>query len=317
MADTGANAWQKVKKPAPGLPQSIGDYSAGCIQGAQSLALDGEGYQVMHPSRRRYFGHPYLVRFIQDLGRAVHTKGLGVILVGDLSLPRGGRATGGHASHQSGLDVDLWYWHPKRAELGPLSQDERERTKAQSVLDSKTSTVKAKWSAYVIQMLRFTAEYPRVERVFVHPAIKRELCAQPFKQRAWMKKIRPWHGHDDHAHVRLACPEDSLECTRQAPVPEGDGCQELDWWFNDTSSADREIALKAYVSKVLREPKLPARCYQLLESAEPEGEKLKSGSETVAPLGQMSIESSGGVNTSLAPAKIDKNDSPNESHFGR
>src|SRR5690349_19788041 len=51
-------AWQRVKTPSSGEPRAIGDYSSGCVQGAQALELDGEGYQVMHPSRLRYFGHP-------------------------------------------------------------------------------------------------------------------------------------------------------------------------------------------------------------------------------------------------------------------
>ena len=29
--------WQTVKTPAPGSPRAIGDYSAGCVQGAEAL----------------------------------------------------------------------------------------------------------------------------------------------------------------------------------------------------------------------------------------------------------------------------------------
>ena len=256
--------WQTVETPAAGQPEAIGDYSSGCLQGASTLPLDGEGYQVMHPSRRRYFGHPDLVAFIQDMGRAVRKNGLGVVLVGDLSLPRGGREPGGHASHQNGLDVDLWFWHPKRARRERLSSEDRERIKAVSILDGKTSTVKTQWSEYAAQILRLAAADDRVERIFVHPAIKRELCSRTFQERSWMKKIRPWHGHDDHLHVRLACPRGSADCKRQAPVPEGDGCAELDWWFSEQTGADREKALHTYQAKVAREPALPPRCYELI-----------------------------------------------------
>jgi penicillin-insensitive murein endopeptidase len=259
------NPWALFKSPAEGPPRAFGDYSAGCVQGARPLPLNGDGYQVMHPNRRRYFGHPDLVSFIETLGHAVKDGGLSIILVGDLSQPRGGRATGGHASHETGLDVDLWYWYPKAAETRLLTQTERERTKARSILDAKTASVQRKRLGYVLKVLRLTAEDKRVERIFVHPIIKRDLCKQTEKDRDWLKKIRPWHGHDDHFHVRLSCPQDSADCTPQSAVPAGDGCDQLEWWFSDRTSDDRGQALKAYQTKVVSEPKLPPQCYQMLK----------------------------------------------------
>jgi penicillin-insensitive murein endopeptidase len=264
VASAGENPWQKVKTPAAGEPLSIGDYSAGCLQGAKALPLDGEGYQVMHPGRLRYFGHPDLVAFIQHLGRAVRKQGLGVVLVGDLSQPRGGRASGGHASHQTGLDVDLWYWYPPKAKQGPLSMQDRERIKARTVVDGKKQAVRARWADHVAKLLRITAEHPRVERVFVHPIIKRELCSRTWDERAWLAKIRPWHGHADHFHVRLGCPASSPDCKPQAPVPAGDGCQELEWWFSEEARTDREKALSRYRSKVVGKRKMPERCSEVL-----------------------------------------------------
>lgn len=263
-ADKPSNPWQRVKTPAQGEPRSYGDYSAGCVQGAQALVLEGEGYQVMHPSRLRYFGHPALVAFIENLGRSVVAQGLGVLLVGDLSQPRGGRAPGGHASHQTGLDVDLWYWHPKKIVTGELFAADRERLVARSVLDEKTASIQKAWSAHVAKLLELAASDARVERIFVHPIIKRELCAGTGKDRAWLGKLRPWFGHDDHFHVRLACPADSSDCTPQARVKAGDGCAELDWWFSAEAKAGREEGQKNYQSKVGRVPTLPAQCKAVL-----------------------------------------------------
>lgn len=263
-ADEGKRTWRTVRTPATGEPLAIGDYSAGCLQGGQALPLDGEGYQVMHPGRVRYFGHPDLIAFLQQLGRSVHEKGLGVILLGDLSQPRGGRASGGHASHQSGLDVDIWYWHPRRARQGPLSTEEREQLKARTVVDGKKQAIRERWSNHVAELLRLTAEHPRVQRVFVHPIIKRELCGRTWTARDWLAKIRPWHGHADHLHVRLLCPERSPECKPQAPAPAGDGCQELEWWFSEEARADRAEALKKYRSKVVGPRKMPERCAEVL-----------------------------------------------------
>jgi penicillin-insensitive murein endopeptidase len=259
------NPWQRFKTAAEGLPRAIGDYSAGCLQGSEALPLDGDGYQVMHPSRLRYFGHPALVDFLKNLGRTVHEKKLGVILLGDMSQPRGGRAPGGHASHQTGLDVDIWSCYPKQAGARQLTANEREQFKARSVLDPKTSSIQHKWRPYVSNVLRLISEDQRVSRVFVNPIIKRDLCQQAGEDRAWLGKIRPWYGHDDHFHVRLLCPQDSPDCTPQQEIPRGDGCAELAWWFSDEANEDRGKGLQRYRTKVVSTPKLPPQCYKMLD----------------------------------------------------
>ena len=50
--------WARITDPLPGLASAIGFYSAGCLQGAEALPLDGTGYAVMRPSRRRSLATP-------------------------------------------------------------------------------------------------------------------------------------------------------------------------------------------------------------------------------------------------------------------
>ena len=259
------NPWSLMTAPAKGTSTPIGDYSSGCLRGAAKLALDGPGFQVMHPSRLRYYGHPELVAFIEHLGEALHAEGQGDMLVGDLSQPRGGPAPGGHSSHQTGLDVDLWYWQPKAAAKRALTREERETLKSRSVLDPKTSGMQSEWSARVLSMLRLTANDPRVSRIFVHPIIKREACNVATGDRAWLRKVRPWYGHDDHFHVRLLCPADAPECVSQAPVPGGEGCKELDWWFSPEAQQDRKEGQAKYQAKVGKSPGMPTECRELLD----------------------------------------------------
>jgi len=58
------------------------------------------------------------------------------------------------------------------------------------------------------------------------------MCSDAGPDRAWLAKVRPWWGHAEHFHVRLACPPEAHECKSQRPVPPGDGCgHELDFWF--------------------------------------------------------------------------------------
>src|SRR5436305_9892806 len=97
--------WSTFQTPAPGPARSIGGYSAGCIEGAAELPLDGKGYKIARPERHRVFGHPLLVAMVRSLAETLAKLKLGVLSVGDLGQPRGGPAPSGHASHQSGLDV--------------------------------------------------------------------------------------------------------------------------------------------------------------------------------------------------------------------
>lgn len=260
-----SNPFQQVQTPKGTVARAIGDYSRGCLQGGRALPHDGPGYQVMHPERRRFFGHPDLVDFIQQLGASYAEAGHGVLLIGDLSQPRGGKASGGHASHQSGLDVDIWYWHPPKARTRALSAKERRTLGAPSVLNGKAGRIRTAHRAQVAAALRITAEDPRVERVFVHPIIKRELCEATDGPREWLRKVRPWYGHDDHFHVRLACPEDSPECKSQGSVPSGDGCDKLAWWFDEQAQADRRKARSRYRQKVVEQRRWPEACDALID----------------------------------------------------
>jgi penicillin-insensitive murein endopeptidase len=256
------NPWHEVKSPSTGAPRAIGDYSAGCVDGALALPLDGKGFHVVHPERRRFFGHPELVDFLKTLGANARAKGYGGILIADMGQPRGGPAPSGHSSHQSGLDVDIWYWSKDAMTDKAFPAATRKELKPVTVVTGKA--LNEQWSKETQEVLRMAASDARVTRIFVHPVIKRALCETVEGDRAWLGRLRPWYGHDDHYHVRLACPADSPDCQKQAPQPPGDGCAELDWWFDPAAQADREKGKKTYQSKVASRPALPAQCMALL-----------------------------------------------------
>src|SRR5919107_6355203 len=90
-------------------PKPIGFYSRGCMAGGVQLAPDGPNWQAMRLSRNRQWGLPVLVDFLQKLARdAAAQDGWPGLLVGDMAQPRGGPMLTGHASHQIGLDADIW-----------------------------------------------------------------------------------------------------------------------------------------------------------------------------------------------------------------
>ena len=137
-AGSGAKDWARLTTPVKGEAESIGKYNAGCLRGAASLPLEGQGYQVMRLSRHRYYGHPKLIEFIRHLGETAASQNFGTLLVGDLGQPRGGPTLNGHRSHQTGLDVDIWFLLSEQANRRLLTEDERETLNATSMVDLRT-----------------------------------------------------------------------------------------------------------------------------------------------------------------------------------
>jgi penicillin-insensitive murein endopeptidase len=222
--------FSEITVPSPGTSRAIGSYAKGCLAGATSLPIDGPHWQVMRLSRNRNWGTPQLVSYIEKLSADAAKFGWPGLLIGDMAQPRGGPMSSGHASHQIGLDVDVWYT-PMPDHV--MSAQERETKAAASVLiRGKLAIDPAKWSDADARLLKQAASYPEVVRIFVSPAIKKQVCETAGSDRAWLRKLRPWTGHDDHFHVRLSCPPGVAGCTNQAPPPPGDGCgAELASWF--------------------------------------------------------------------------------------
>ncbi|WP_338040298.1 penicillin-insensitive murein endopeptidase [Methylocucumis oryzae] len=229
-----ANPWSQQTKPAllEGKIQSIGTYTNGCLAGADTLPINGQGYQVMRLSRQRFYGHPDLIQFIQKLGLSTQQQGLGTLLIGDLGQVRGGPTVSGHRSHQTGLDVDIWFMLSKHPPSVLLTEQERENWSAASMLKGNTDAINLReWTKAQVNILEAAARMPEVDRIFVNPSIKRELCLSQV-QHDWLRKIRPWWKHEDHFHVRLKCPSGNRHCQSQEPLPAGDGCDAgLAWWF--------------------------------------------------------------------------------------
>ena len=77
--------------------------------------------------------------------RRAHAK-LGLVVVGDLSQPRGGPTPSGHRSHQTGLDADIGYAAPPGVRAGHLSRQAREQLSPLAVIDLKTHETTGAWT---------------------------------------------------------------------------------------------------------------------------------------------------------------------------
>lgn len=258
-----ASRWESVKQPSDGVSESIGAYNNGCLSGAESLPLAGEGYQVMRSYRGRYYGHQEMIRFLHDLSRGVQQLELGQLLVGDIAMPRGGRFSSGHASHQTGLDADIWLKLTDK----PLTTDELVDVQPLPMVHLKQYKINDdNWGTNQALLVQLAAADERVARVFVHPVIKEQLCQREWTNRDWLRKVRPWWGHYYHFHVRLNCPEGDSSCKAQAAPPSGDGCgAELASWKPKPKAASDKKKVVKVKKKKKSPPKPPEQCLVLLK----------------------------------------------------
>ncbi len=254
----------REKLPADLKAHSIGSYAKGCLAGAKAIPITGDAWQVMRLSRNRNWGHPDLVALVERLAREAKAAGeWNGLLIGDISQPRGGPMLSGHASHQIGLDADVWLTPmPNKV----LSSGERESISATIVTKNRKEIDPKVWTENHAKLIERAAKYDRVARIFVHPPIKAELCKWAKGDRSWLAKVRPLYGHNYHFHIRMKCPEGMEGCKDQwTPRPkDGTGCgEELDYWMSDLPWKPRKVdpnAPKPKPAPPLTLAGLPAEC---------------------------------------------------------
>lgn len=264
-----------MTQPSQQVPSPVGSYARGCGAGMVALAESGPTWQAMRLSRDRYYGQPDLVQYLMDLSAVAARLGWAGLYIGDMSQPRGGPMTSGHASHQTGLDADVWFLPPRRIDL---SRQEREEISAISVRTEDQRSVNANWTPSHSALMKAAASDPRIDRIFVAAAIKIEMCkTAKAKDKKWLQKIRPIYAHDDHFHVRLRCPAGASECQTQSPTvadlsKNGDGCDDtLMWWVTDYLNPPKDAPKTPKAPKV-RGPReftmadLPKQCAAVLAS---------------------------------------------------
>lgn len=282
--------------PAVLPARAVGFYSKGCLAGGVAIPTDGPTWQAMRLSRNRRWGHPDLVALVEQLSRdAAAADGWPGLLVGDIAQPRGGPMLSGHASHQVGLDADIWLTPmPDRT----LSAREREDISATSMLKKGTLYVDdAIWTPAHARLLMRAASYPEVERIFIHPGIKKKLCDTWTGDRSAMGKLRPYYGHHYHFHIRIKCPPGVSGCKSQNPPPQGTGCDNsLAWWFTDEPWAPAKPAKKDDKPKPgkreIQLSDLPAACSAVVQAPGPASEaQVTFGSGATSGLAAVSAAS--------------------------
>lgn len=193
--------------------QSIGSPTAGRLKGA-SRVVSGESLAIREPGRAPW-GLPELVDLLDRSARRVRARYPGsVLLVGDLSFARGGPIDG-HLSHESGRDADVGFYfvdgHGKAQSPNRFLRVEYDGHVHQqpglSFDDRRNWALVQAW---------VTDPKARIQHIFVAEPLRSRLLAYarrrgvylPLLHRAALALKQPTRGlsHDDHFHVRIACP---------------------------------------------------------------------------------------------------------------
>ena len=142
-----------VASPAPLAARAIGSYARGCLAGGVSLPINGPDWQVMRLSRNRNWVTRDCWTFLNALPMTPEPLMAGLDY---LSATYRSRAADsmitGHASHQIGLDVDIWLTPmPDRI----LTPQERENMSAVSMLKDPFTVDSDKWTPLHTKLINF------------------------------------------------------------------------------------------------------------------------------------------------------------------
>ena len=229
-ADKKAEAKAREKAKRPKGPLSYGAPNAGKLYSGQRLP-SSKSLEVKEGAHA--WGLPSLVRGLRRAAARVSSKHRGSMLfVGDLSAKSGGPLLG-HNSHQSGRDADVGFYmvsdkgkHVNPHRFVAFGGNGRPRGTESVRFDDERNWL-------LIQTL-LEDEKANVQYLFVSSSLRARLLAYAAKKnlpkdllaKAAATLMSPKDGdvHDDHFHVRIACPASMLPAcvddpSARAPAP--------------------------------------------------------------------------------------------------
>jgi penicillin-insensitive murein endopeptidase len=227
MAFAGPDSAAPAPRGAPAPALSIGSPNEGRLDGGARLTetpyLRVVPYYAESNAR---WGLPSLVGLIDRAARRVaHKYPDAVLSVGDLSR-RGGGELDRHHSHESGRDADIGFYirNAKRPVLpvkfvafsaagaapampGAIFDDARNWALVEALIDDPSTRV-----SYIFVVSHVRARLLRYAEKIGIPSATRERAAE-----VMMQPRRA--AHDDHFHIRIACPrEQHGTCVEEAVV---------------------------------------------------------------------------------------------------
>lgn len=218
-----ASRAKPAKVQSPPRSVSVGSPNEGRLDGGKKL----EPKKSLRLVGGHRWGVPSLVGMLERSAAEVAKRFPGSVLsVGDLSR-KGGGDVDGHRSHESGRDADVGFYlrKGKKPWLGPRFSaiDVEGNVVGQPAIrfdDARNWALVQAWlsdrDANVLQI--FVAQHVKVRLL----AEARRVGAPAIIQnRAAFTLIQPSRGlpHDNHFHVRVACPRTSDDCIEYGTRP--------------------------------------------------------------------------------------------------
>jgi penicillin-insensitive murein DD-endopeptidase len=196
---------------------SIGSPNRGSHVRAKKLS-DTPHLVVKSSSVKYRYGHPALVLMLRRSAREIARSGKGVtMLVGDLSREQGGPLYG-HRSHQSGRDADVAFYA-----LDSRNNNVRLDAFVKFDANGKSEDGSLRFDDYrnwLLVQAWVTDRRAGLSHIFVSRGLRARLLAYARSRPAFRVHVpramellkQPEHGepHDDHFHVRIACPKSQL-----------------------------------------------------------------------------------------------------------
>jgi LysM repeat protein len=205
-------------KGRPIAGQSIGFPHRGRLANARQLPR-GRAYYRRRPYRA--WGANHVVHHIQRTANIVRGKypKSHKIAIGDVSAKTGGTLEP-HKSHQSGLDVDIGFYFKKKPKGYPKSfalatKKNLDFAATFTMLYTLTQTANTRGGVTRI-FLDYTLQKLLYNWALDNKKVKKRTLGKMFQYphgpSAGHGIIRHDPGHDDHIHVRFACPRRDKKC---------------------------------------------------------------------------------------------------------
>jgi penicillin-insensitive murein endopeptidase len=210
--------------------EAVGFYSDGHLLSAQSVFEKGDPIHKLFVKRQRLYTTEEMHQTLTEAAEFIQSNfpNAEPLQVGDLSNKLGGVAIG-HASHQNGLDGDIVYLRRN----GYIQSADAEDWIEDFVNGNKpSSNFNLERNFALFNYLVSTAP---VSRIFVDASLKKAMCDYAVKTGQMKKplvvetlrRLRPQDLHRTHFHLRLDCPPNDHECTKQSAPADGSGCDDL------------------------------------------------------------------------------------------
>jgi penicillin-insensitive murein DD-endopeptidase len=269
----------------PEVSASIGGPSDGRLDGGVPLPLHGPGYRFdPRKSPERRHGTVELVQALIRAAASVHERLPGnELTIGDLSMRKGGTIAG-HASHQSGRDVDVMFYllddegQPFGGKPIPLEPDgtgHDYNDLADGSDDVRVHLDVPRTWAFVEALLSDPGI--AINRIYVVEHVRTMLLEHARETKAPKAIIelfghvtcQPRFPHDDHMHIRAFCtPEDIAN-----------GCLDTKPIYPWHATALREAGAKPVIAGP---PKKASKLTSVKEAREKAAQKQELHPEVVA-----------------------------------